>query len=57
MQDQAQPKSKIDRQALCELARTRIDGLAGRVAFYVLAAAISAAFVPVLWEALCLGLI
>ena len=57
MQTQARPNSKIDRQALRELARTRIKGLVGRVAFYVLAAAISAAFVPVLWEALCLGLI
>ena len=57
MQIQAQPKSEIDRQAFRELARTRIDGLVRRVAFYVLAAAIGAAFVPVLWEALCLGLI
>ena len=57
MQDQAQPKSEIDRQALHELARTRIDGLARRVVLYALGAAIGAAFVPVLWAALCLGLI
>ena len=57
MQTQAPPNSSFDRQALRELARTRIDGLARRAAFYALAAAISAAFVPVFWEALCLGLI
>ncbi len=57
MQTQARPNSKIDRQALCELARTRIDGRVRRVAFYVLAAAIGVAFVPVLWAVLCLGLI
>jgi hypothetical protein len=57
VQLQAQQNSKIDHQALRDLARTRIDGLAGRVVFYVLGAAISAAFVPALWEALCLGLI
>lgn len=57
MRLQARQDSKIDNQALRELARARIDGLAGRAAFYVLAAAIGAAFVPALWEALCLGLI
>jgi len=57
LQLQAKQNSKIDSQALRDLARTRIDGLAGRVAFYVLGAAISAAFVPALWEALYLGLI
>ncbi len=57
MQAQAQPNSNIDRRALRDLARSRIDGLALRVVFYVLVAAIGAAFVPALWEALCLGLI
>ena len=57
VQDLAQQNNKIDRQALRDLARSRIDGLAGRVAFYVLGAAIGAAVVPTLWVALCLGLI
>ena len=57
MQDQAQQKVEIDRLALNSLARSRVDGLAGRVVFYGLAAAIGAAFVPVAWAALCLGLI
>ncbi len=57
VQDLAQQNNKIDRQALRDLARSRIDGLAGRVAFYVLGAAIGAAVVPALWVALCLGLI
>ncbi len=57
VQLRAQKNSKIDRQALHELARARIGGLAGRAAFYLLGAAISAAFVPLLWAALCLGLI
>jgi hypothetical protein len=57
VQAQAQPNSNIDRRALRDLARSRIDGLALRVVFYVLVAAIGAAFVPALWEALCLGLI
>jgi signal transduction histidine kinase/CheY-like chemotaxis protein len=57
VQAQAQPNRNIDRQALRDLARSRIDGLALRVVFYVLVAAIGAAFVPALWEALCLGLI
>ncbi len=57
MQTQARPNSKIDRQALRELARARIDGLVRRVAFYSFGAAISVAFVPILWAVLCLGLI
>jgi signal transduction histidine kinase len=57
LQLQAQQNSEIDHQALCDLARTRIGGQAGRGAIYVLGAAISAAFVPVLWVAACLGLI
>ncbi len=48
MQAQAQPNSKIDRQALRDLARSRIDGVALRVVFYALVAAIGAAFVPAL---------
>ncbi len=57
MQDQAQRNNKIDRQALRDLARTRIGGLFHRVIFYALGTAIGAAFVPALWVALCLGLI
>jgi len=51
------PDDRINRQAICDLARTRIDGLGSRAAFYVLGAGISTAFVPNLWVALCLGLI
>lgn len=57
MQTQARPNSKIDRQALRELARARIDGLVRRVTSYSFGAAIGVAFVPVLWAVLCLGLI
>jgi signal transduction histidine kinase len=54
---QDQPDNRINRQAICDLARTRIDGLGSRAIFYVLGAGISTAFVPNLWVALCLGLI
>ena len=57
VRDQAEQNGKIDRQALRDLAQSRIDGLAGRVVFYALVAVISAAFVPILWATLCLGLI
>ncbi|MHA1527715.1 MAG: ATP-binding protein [Alphaproteobacteria bacterium] len=57
MQLQAQKISKIDRQALRDLALSRVGGLAGRVVCYVLAAAIGTAFVPTLWTALCLALV
>ena len=57
MQDQAQRNNKIDRQALRDLARTRIGGLFHRVILYALGTAIGAAFVPAFWAALCLGLI
>jgi signal transduction histidine kinase len=57
VQLQAQKISKIDRQALRDLALSRVGGLAGRVVCYVLAAAIGMAFVPILWTALCLVLV
>lgn len=47
----------VDRKALRDLARTGIDGLAIRVVFYVLGAAMAALIVPAVWVAACLGLI
>jgi signal transduction histidine kinase/CheY-like chemotaxis protein len=47
----------INRQALRELARARINGLVVRAVFYTLGIVIAAAYVPVLWVSLCLALI
>jgi hypothetical protein len=57
VQNEPQAVDMFDMYAFRDLARSRLNGIARRMGFYAVNAAIGAAFIPIPWMVLCLGLI